>query len=866
MNFKSLFVISAFWLPFVSLGENFDALRQKAAQGSAQAQYEIGTCYYSGKGVQQDYAEAVRWYRLAADQGYEKAQGRLGFCYKYGKGVSQDFLEAMKWFCLAADQGEPSAQLDLGNCYYDGQGVAQDYIKAVQWYRRAAEQKYSIGQLRLGNCYYDGKGVPQDYAEAVKWYRLAAERHTAAQRLLGDCYYHGTGVIQDYAEAAKWYRIAAENGERQACYYTGLCYYHGRGVPQDYAEAVKWYRLAAEKRYTEAQYRLGDCYYYGNGVLKDYTEAVKWFQLASQQGHAKSQCALGFCYYYGEGVSQDYSEAVKWYHLAAEQGNAEAQFRLGRSYALGRGVSQNYPEAVKWYRLASAQGDRDAQYELGFCYYVGKGVPQNYAEAVKWYRLASDQGNRGAQYELGFCYYAGTGVPQNYAEAVKLFRLAAEQGDRDAQYELGFCYYVGNGVPQNYAEAVKWYRLAAEQGNAEAQFRLGLSYALGHGVLKDYSEAVKWYSLAAAQGHTKAAEYASKEAGSRLSYAEATLAYEHGDPKSANGIICNTNVSRINFPDYLPERFESARVKALSGLKQDRGNFFNLYATYVKDVYATFQDRGGVVKSYRSKDKIGARRDNYALSLETFFNKTTTVPVSPGKGAFVKTKEGLQIEIQKIYSDDTDAVFTKDGVREKRVAVSDLSPSSEQLARAMMVDKEFGSSFEISADRVKEKTWEGPGSTSFRGATESYVYEETAFHITLENRAELPIDSLIVEYQIFFKQTVAGTLLDADDDYRFAGYSIVKEIPPNNKITITAKPPAITENKIHPFSSQSGNTEWTFFLRYPDGCNQKSQGRMRGCWVRVHRITPYGHLISEFKDGIYPEDAEWDAIEMLHNQ
>ncbi|MDA0221360.1 MAG: tetratricopeptide repeat protein, partial [Proteobacteria bacterium] len=43
--------------------------RPLAEQGNAYAQSILGVMYYEGTGVPQDYAEAVRWYRLAADQG-----------------------------------------------------------------------------------------------------------------------------------------------------------------------------------------------------------------------------------------------------------------------------------------------------------------------------------------------------------------------------------------------------------------------------------------------------------------------------------------------------------------------------------------------------------------------------------------------------------------------------------------------------------------------------------------------------------------------------------------------------------------------------------------------------------------------------
>ena len=48
-----------------------------AAQGDAYAQYNLGGMYANGKGVTQDYKEAIKWYRLAADQGNADAKEAL---------------------------------------------------------------------------------------------------------------------------------------------------------------------------------------------------------------------------------------------------------------------------------------------------------------------------------------------------------------------------------------------------------------------------------------------------------------------------------------------------------------------------------------------------------------------------------------------------------------------------------------------------------------------------------------------------------------------------------------------------------------------------------------------------------------------
>ena len=122
--------------------------------------------------------ETADYFRRAAEQGYRGAQERLGAAYFAGRGVAQDFTEAVQWFRQAADQGHARAQLVLGVIYRTGTGAPQDYSEAMQWYRRAAEQDNADAQKQLGNMYLNGEGIPQDYVSAHMWFNLAASRST----------------------------------------------------------------------------------------------------------------------------------------------------------------------------------------------------------------------------------------------------------------------------------------------------------------------------------------------------------------------------------------------------------------------------------------------------------------------------------------------------------------------------------------------------------------------------------------------------------------------------------------------------------------------------------------------------------------
>ena len=129
----------------------------------------------------------------------------LGYLYYNGRRVEQDYSEAVKCYKEAAEQGDADAQYQLGECYYHGEGVERDDSEAVKWYEEAAEQRNADAQYELGDCYYNGKGVKRVYSEAVKWFRKAAEQgNTDAQYKLGECYYYGEGVEEDEIEAEKW--------------------------------------------------------------------------------------------------------------------------------------------------------------------------------------------------------------------------------------------------------------------------------------------------------------------------------------------------------------------------------------------------------------------------------------------------------------------------------------------------------------------------------------------------------------------------------------------------------------------------------------------------------------------------------------
>ncbi len=78
---------------------------EKAKKGNADAQYQLGILYLTGKGTLQDFSEASKWFILAAEQNHPLAQYELGLLYQIGQGVEMDNEKSYMWFNLAAAAG-----------------------------------------------------------------------------------------------------------------------------------------------------------------------------------------------------------------------------------------------------------------------------------------------------------------------------------------------------------------------------------------------------------------------------------------------------------------------------------------------------------------------------------------------------------------------------------------------------------------------------------------------------------------------------------------------------------------------------------------------------------------------------------------
>lgn len=107
-----------------------------AANGDADALFNLGQAYRLGKGVTQDVAKAEELFGRAAALGHPQAADNYGLLL-FQRG---DQARAIPYISGAAGRGDPRAQYLLGIAHFNGQLVAKDWVRAYALVSLAQQQ------------------------------------------------------------------------------------------------------------------------------------------------------------------------------------------------------------------------------------------------------------------------------------------------------------------------------------------------------------------------------------------------------------------------------------------------------------------------------------------------------------------------------------------------------------------------------------------------------------------------------------------------------------------------------------------------------------------------------------------------------
>jgi len=111
----------------------FEWFQKSAASNHPLGAYKLG-CYYDGQFagiVTTDSNEALKYKLVSAKAGYVLAQHDVAILY----GRQENFEEAVKWWKIAGDQGNPKALYNLSSSYFEGKGVSKDLSLAYAYFK-----------------------------------------------------------------------------------------------------------------------------------------------------------------------------------------------------------------------------------------------------------------------------------------------------------------------------------------------------------------------------------------------------------------------------------------------------------------------------------------------------------------------------------------------------------------------------------------------------------------------------------------------------------------------------------------------------------------------------------------------------------
>ena len=232
-------------------------LMQKAEQGDADAQFQLGDFFFSGQYTMPEIGKALTYYGEAAAQEHVAALGRLGYIYLHGVNVQADEQRAFEYLQRADIQGDAASAFNLGYTVLTGGFVKQvtedREARGMRWIHDAAGDGYGPAQFTLGEAYLKGIVVDVNLPRALKLFNEALDNEIFdAGKLLGEQYAQGTGVSQDigkaigyYAKALELARAAQAGTRTLALFSFRLAELHELASSPQLSEATRLYKEAA---------------------------------------------------------------------------------------------------------------------------------------------------------------------------------------------------------------------------------------------------------------------------------------------------------------------------------------------------------------------------------------------------------------------------------------------------------------------------------------------------------------------------------------------------------------------------------------------------------------------------------------------
>lgn len=432
---------------FVQYETSIYWLKKAVEKGNSDAMVELGNAYYKGYGgnTQTNFAEAQKYWQMAADKNNSFGFFNIGILYLYGQGVKKNIPEVIKLWTKAAELGHVKAMYSLGDLYFNKVHQPREVSKAEYWYQMALDngeaevipklaqaskmvdaelvlQKVGISDFEKGKAYFD----LENYNDALKWFEKSAKSGNDQAMVALGLTYENLKTYRWADDAVNWFKKASNKGNSKGMYHIGRLIlsgkYNYKGVV-DYPAAMKWFQKAADLMDEDAMISAGWMYYDGTHDLKptvnynskgrQHWKAWEIFMKAADLGQPDAYYCLGYMLDNGyafikDGKSVNFEQAGEWYQKAVDLGVERAKTNLIKfniDFPIRKGEvlfrNKNYEEAKLWFDKADTENnDARAWMYLGEIFEKGLGVDKDLKKAFEYYYKSSNTGNLGAKIKV----------------------------------------------------------------------------------------------------------------------------------------------------------------------------------------------------------------------------------------------------------------------------------------------------------------------------------------------------------------------------------------------------------------------------------------------------------------------------------
>ena len=360
--------------PAANTPEKIAAINQALAKsGDIDAAYELGLAYLQGYGVQEDLAEAERWFQIVAtDPGLKSAidldaEARLPPLYvfelaeTYRKDTPPQTERAAKMYLyLLRQTGHPEvrrAQMELGNFVLDGKYTAGNDARGravnLEWARIITQELLGQEEYKIAVDYGIGReDLPKNSAMWLRFCKRAAAYNVdLAQKFLGQAIAEGAAPNQSGYDDVTWTRLASDKQTDESAVFKAM---ESGMTPQQHQAADAEYISLVQTRASDG------AYYSPDDPLRNPTPA----ELAAMpKDDPDVQVRRAFALERVAQANNDtYREALNLYRAVRDRREMDIRFALGRDYLNGtNGLPRNLDLARYWFDEAAGFGSQPAK-------------------------------------------------------------------------------------------------------------------------------------------------------------------------------------------------------------------------------------------------------------------------------------------------------------------------------------------------------------------------------------------------------------------------------------------------------------------------------------------------------------------------